>query len=200
MSVVLVSAMKDFIIFMSDGKVTRPENGAIKSLDENYKKLRRINNNICIGYTGGQDICENVLTSLDSYDKKKLDLTKTVDILHKFSKEIYSKNKYQNNTITMVIGGKSADGTIEFYTFGSYYDFQLNSYKPQDKKMLYRILCSDEVKGLNIFEKHLNLHLNESLKPIKECQDAMSDCVDEIASDDETVNNTKFTEIIITDI
>lgn len=202
MSVVLITATKDFIVFMSDGRV-QGEIGGIKNiLREDYKKISRLNEKICIGYTGSRELCEKSLKAIyNPYNPNafnplgNLDIGSISNTLCAEAKHIFSESNYPNKKITFVVGGVMADKNIGFYTFGSEYNFQVEKYIPINGDIKYASLHSDNAKG-NELEHHLlaNTPLNED-----KIKKAMSDCIDEIADLDSSVNKIKFTEVIYCD-
>jgi hypothetical protein len=64
-SIVVSFATCDHVIMMSDGRV---QNVLTKeTIQEDYKKLAKINENICVGYVGSKELCLSVLSELSKY-------------------------------------------------------------------------------------------------------------------------------------
>lgn len=194
MSVVLVIATQDSIFFMSDGRVQGETRGVKSILQEDYKKLNRINQNICIGYTGNKYLCEQTIKAMNDPYKPIANLN--LDNIQKFlcaeARSVYLENNYLGIKMAFIVGGVTTDGKIEFYTFGSMNDFIIQKYSSINGDINYAGLYPENAKG-NELEKHLlaNVPLNED-----KIKKAMIDCIDEIAALDSSVNRNKFIEVI----
>lgn len=202
MSLVLVAATENFIIFMSDGRAQYKVNEVIVSKEENYKKLKPINQHICLGYTGSKELCEQALNEVynphnpNSCNPLSNNIDEISNALAISSKKIFSESNRLDKAISFVIGGISQMGYIEFYTFASKYNFAIERYKPNNGDLVYTALHSDKLSEAEMkakFEGHLLSNAPINKNSIKK---AMEDCIDEVSSLDSSVNKNKFMEEI----
>ncbi len=178
---------------MSDGRVSNKIFGTTIVIKENCKKLLRINDNVCVGFTGGVDACLCTLKALEPYNMASLGLHKTVSILYEKAKTVHDENHFLNNAISMVVGGKT-NKSMEFHVFGSKYGFKKTIHQPKGDNLEYLMLYSDRVES-DTFLKHLQANI--PLNSIEKHEKAMKDCIDEVAKSDDTVNAVKFKEVIV---
>lgn len=197
MSLVLATAMKEFIIFMSDGMVSIKKDNKVESLDENYKKLVRVNNKVCIGFAGSKEPCEEVISKLSQDDAERLSLQDIFQIIYSNAKSVYSKwrTKYidEEIKILMMIGGISSENKIELKSFSSKENFIVNEYKPNNTDLCYLMLSPEDVNESIL----TNSILNNTPVSLENLQKSMEKCIEIVSESCEGVNNVKFTEVII---
>lgn len=194
MSLVLITAMQNFIIFMSDGRVTRQktimENEILR---EDYKKLRKVNANICIGFAGSKEPCEEVLKSLDSINSENTTIDNVCQIVLNEAKSVYSKYVLLGIPIEilMAVGGNQY-GQIKFRVFHSTDGFKVQEYIPQGTHLNFAILSPGWVDKSNLLDR---INANPPVT-IDNTEKAMGECIDKVSLLDPSVNTVKFTEII----
>ena len=194
MSLVLVTAMENFIIFMSDGRVTRNKTiFEVEILQENFKKLFRVNSNICIAFAGSKEPCEETLKVLDDYNLNSITLDETFEIILKKSKEVYSRYINQGIPIKifMAIGGKQ-QGEIKFRTFSSPENFKILEFSPKKDDLSYAFLSPESIDNsyfINQIQKNAPCTLNNLRR-------AMGLCINDVSAFCKSVNALKFEEII----
>jgi hypothetical protein len=92
-------------------------------IQEEYKKIYRINQNICIGFTGIKDLCEDILSELKSYKPDELTLSQTCDYLrNRALAEKYWIAEF-DNLLSFTIGGLTKTREINLYSFGAKYNY-----------------------------------------------------------------------------
>lgn len=196
MSLVLVTAMENYIIFMSDGRVTR-NRGTLypEILQETYKKLCRINDSICVGFAGSKEPCEEILEGLDKYDPNQIiNLENVFNRIYDKAKSVY--NKYTESgipiKILMVVGGKQ-DNEIKFKYFSSVENFCIQQLCPKGDDLSYIMLSPDGV-NISYLENEIKANIPCTIDNMKT---AMSNCIDNVSKFNKTVNQFKFVEIIL---
>lgn len=194
MSLVLITAMEDFIVFVSDGRVTRNKTiTEVEVLQENFKKLIRLNSNLCIGFAGSKEPCEQVLKTLENYNLNNITIDNAFEVLYEKAKLVHSKyiSSGVKINILMAIGGMQ-NREIRFKTFSSIDNFEVLRFCPKGDELNYAMLSPADV--------NISYLINEIKNNIP-CTDdnlkrAMSECINKVSSFDKTVNNNIFVEII----
>lgn len=197
MSLVLVTAVEDYIIMMSDGRVTRTEYGMNLAVDENFKKLARVNDSVCIGFAGSKEPCEEAVLLLNGYDKKSLSLEEIFKIVYESSKKVYKKYTDMNVEIKilMAVGGKNSENNIEFKTFSSDEKFEVNVHKPGKGDLYFTDISptsTDKIYSSLLAE---NIIKNQPIT-IENLKKSMEESIDKASEIDFSINKNKFVEVI----
>lgn len=187
MSVVISAGTHDFVIMISDGRVSHiNEAGEFSILREDFPKIKLINSKLCVGFTGDFEMALTVLTALNNLPQEELNtwsfdqaFSKIVDMM-KFMKQ---KNEHMPKS-SMVLSGVH-NGNMEIrYTQSS--DFVSVKERPNEN-LSYVILTSKEAPDIDFvkcFTKSTTL------------LEAMRNYVKELAAKDNTVN-TNLYELMI---
>ncbi|SDO88314.1 hypothetical protein [Clostridium gasigenes] len=203
MSLILIAAMEDYIIMMSDGRVSRGNDNEFHILDDNYKKLLRLNETICIGYGGSKEPCVEVVDYLKMYYKNEKDLDKLFNLLNQKAGNVFGNYISKGIKIKMqiVIGGINK-GQIKFKTIKSIdYDFNkiyIKSYFtteehiPEGDTLSYCMMNPDGIEDL-LFYKLLCRNTSFGVDDIKI---TMKECIDIASEKSRTINKNKFFEVI----
>jgi len=189
-SIVIGLAMENFIIMMSDGRVSK----ANTILKEDYKKLFRFNKNICIGFTGSQDLCESILNELSSIINEEIKLEQICDFL--INSAIEKKNNIFIADIfkcSFLIGGISDTNEIIIYRFNSENNFILEKMNSKGTELSYNI-CSNTVDN-KMFENFLRA--KKICTSLQEYVLLIEEFIDKVAKIDPSVNTNKYNEIIL---
>lgn len=96
MSCVICLACNSFAFIASDGRAINAETGEI--IDENYKKIRRINKDVIVGFVGTADVCESALMALPS-NSENLTLTEIAEILCQNAKRLHIETGLKGSMI-----------------------------------------------------------------------------------------------------
>lgn len=188
MSLVMVSATSKYIILTGDGRVSEKVkvdeySSYVKILDENFKKIRVINNNVLIGFTGHLKSCIDIMSSLDNVDVDKINIDDIAEILI-----ASAKGKVNNKDLSMVVCGINNNNKIQINTFTTENDLILNKSVVEDNGMKFISLTNynsnkkpgkiylEKIKDINTFDK-------------KEMLDLMEYINHEISKQDFTVND-----------
>ena len=194
MSLVLIVAMEDFVIFMSDGRVTQNRTSkGVEILKEDFKKLVKLNTNVCIGFAGSKGPCEEVLKTLSDYNRDSMNIDTVFEVLYEKARSVYSKYLISGIQIKllMVIGGEQC-GEFKFKTFSSNDNFEVLNYNPQGTDLNYAMLSPDNVDISSL----INQIYKNAPVTIENLQKAMGECIDNVSQFNNTINNVKFSEII----
>lgn len=193
MSFIMAIADSKNAIFISDGRVTKLEGNKCVIVEENYKKILKVNKRMCIGYSGCTETCKEVISELKKYDYNKLvDLELVFKILYKKSKQVcsmYNKND-TGYKLNLVIGGTTKENEIKLISFGSKKNFAYEVLSPQKGDLKYCYLSSplSKIDDGKIKQSILNNKSNLA-KGLKEC-------VEYVAKSDISVNTNMFLESI----
>lgn len=184
MSIVLVGLTPQFAIAMSDGRVTSPNKTIV---NENFKKLIRINPYVCVGITGSEDFFHMIQKQLFSIpiNIQNINTDKTFEILYNISKNIMVDNSFLKDS-SIAICGVNSKKQIESLAFCTK-DYVVSKQDPNITGLAIHVLCdypnSFEIAKSNIV-KSMNL--------IK----GMKNTIKYISKVYEGINDTIFTERI----
>jgi hypothetical protein len=179
MSVVLSVATNDYVIMMSDGCVYNSEINA--PINNEYKKLLKLNKFVLIGYAGNLYSCENTIDGINihmSYDDVYACLVNKARTIH---------NTLGEN-ILMSVGGVS-DGKIVLKSF----KFTDTGFEEVVLPIPAHSMLFKDDSYNDILERNLSKHLRfDNRIFIKE----MKNTINYIANRDVTVNKNTYIEYI----
>jgi len=180
MSVVLVVAAENFALLMSDGRVSNLAQG--KVIKEDFKKLLRVNKNICIGFTGHQRGCEEAIEAINA----GMSYAEIVTALHGRAKKAYAV--YKDKMIMCVVGfNEKSKMSVNYFTSD---DFDIVPYPPECGKVS---VISLEPIPTTIFGDKCKKGAFNSLDDY--CR-LMYETISDISKINPTVNNFTFSELI----
>jgi hypothetical protein len=199
-SIVIGVAFQEHLIMMSDGRArygnaprTNPSAYTrIVSVNEEYKKLFVVNKDICIGFTGGTDVCEAVINSLNTARKDLLSLELVVEILHSHAIEETQKPEHEFKKIAILVGGVNANREIEMCGFSKSSSFSIISKIPQRGSLEFYVI-NDTVNS-DDFKKHILDY--RVVRNREEMVMIMKKFIDKVAMIDDTVNTNTFVEFV----
>lgn len=96
MSCIICLASDSFAFIAGDGRAINSETGEV--VDENYKKVRRINENVIVGFVGCVEICEGALDALPN-DTEHLTLSEISEILCRNAKKLHHETNLKGSMI-----------------------------------------------------------------------------------------------------
>ena len=197
MSIVLSVCGVNFSLMMSDGRMVKINDMTSNDLtivDENCKKIRRINRNVMIGFTGDPIPMINTLNELSTYTNlESLTLERIKRIV------INSLKKQQINFlgVKLIISGRNKSNIFVTYTIDSKNDFKEIPYIidfPNGFAVNYALPNDDNGKLENICKKHIDNTMPwVNLDNLKR---HMKDCINEISKECPSINNNIFEEFI----
>lgn len=200
MSVALAICMETGVVMMCDGRMVKfnsKNKDDFTVVDENCKKLLRVNKEVCIGITGDANILFEIVKELQHYNTNYMKLEKVEKIIIPIIKE---------KTVDWIgckalIGGKNRKGKFVLHII-DYSNIHDENYIP---------IIFEPIGNLSViqgaFPKTLNANYYETLieKHITNTapwsnahilQRHMAECIAEIAKSDMTVNTNMFSESI----
>ncbi|WP_144461755.1 hypothetical protein [Siminovitchia fortis] len=185
MSFVSIMASSNFVNVVSDGRVSY--GGA--SLQENYKKFKKISEKQFIAFAGAKELCENVINQVDYLEKTHYDLHQVAREIHSV---IYNNISLYSYKMMFCVGGINFNGKIEFYTVNKN-SSKIGIFKPSSSTDINYAFLSPDVSD-QILDEKLNefasiFGADSSSKCLK-IQKALNDFV---ASIDNTVNTNTST-------
>lgn len=190
MSFVSVIGSEDFITVVSDGLVKDTTTG--KELDQRYQKFNRISDNQFVAFAGNQGVADALKEAIPFINKPR-DLISTSEIIHNRLLEVIPVEKAR---MSVVIGGVSPSGNIEFHSFTNDVGQKIKSYYPTSDGVLCSFLQSSEISELDLSPIFINFlgetGLNTSNKVLK----AQKKLNNYVAERDSTVNKVTF-ELVI---
>lgn len=184
MSIVLVGLTTKFAIGMSDGRVTSPEKTV---MDENFKKLIRINPYVCIGVTGSQDFLnflnKRIYSSPININKIKTD--EAFEIIYTISKEIMKDYSMLKDS-SVVIFGIDSMHRINSKAFCTK-DYVVQTQEPKNNDISTQALC-DYPNTNEIFQGNILRYMNIIT--------GMEETIKYISTVDKGINDVIYTERI----
>lgn len=137
MSFVLCVCGMDYSIMVGDScMIAFDKNKAIQTVDENVRKVLRINENISIGYAGDPVAISAALQEFDSYDRGNLTLGQVKKIFVDKIK-VLSTNKLGAK---IIISGKNKYGKILMYVLDKKQECKIEKYEPKPSLPVF-FLC-----------------------------------------------------------
>lgn len=183
MSVVLVGVTTNFVVAMSDGRVLNPDDTIQR---ENYKKIFKINDYVCIGIVGDLSLYKELFTklSLNKIDTSNIKTDQLFKLLPEMTKEIYNKNNYKDSSL--VVCGINSQHETESIGFST-----LNFIPNKVSAKISGI-------GLHTLGDYPNLRTITEKNILKTGNliTGMKDTIKYISTKDHSVNNTIFEERI----
>ncbi len=184
MSFVIGFATPQEVIIMSDGRARNSLSREI--LSESYNKTRKINNNVCIGFSGIAEVSECIIDNFMKYPEINIDIINADDtavILCEIAKIVASNVNADN--IQMVIAGLDASGKITLNSFAKCTGFQINKQIPTISHYCYATLNPNGFDGDKLFEHYICLTQMSITK-------RMENCIKHAAQLNDTINNRVF--------
>lgn len=118
MSIVIVGITPQFVVAMSDGRISNLQPN--ENL-EGFKKICKINKDVCIGITGHLYFFDEVFSRFNAVPNKNLKTLKVeqvFDLFYKISKEVKQENPLFGDS-NIVVCGITSNNTIESIGFST---------------------------------------------------------------------------------
>lgn len=190
MSFLLSVCGYNFSLNMSDGRMKNLATNSIE--DENFQKVHKVNNNVCIGFTGDPIGAGLMLDELRFYDLSKM----TLERIKRISIEKLKTLTLNHLGVKVIFSGKNKSNHFVTYTIDSKNNFAEEKYVdiPQNGfAVVYSGTNEDILQG--IVYKHI--YATSPWKSLDELRQHMIDCINEVSSVDDTVNNKIFEELVV---
>lgn len=190
MSLVSFIATKNFISYVSDGRVTDTANDIV--LSEDYKKVHKLNNNVIIGIVGNYNASKIILENLNAFK------IEDAEICAKSMFEMLGKGKVKTDMV-ISIGGIDAKGEI-YYTGFHANSQELLEIRPIFNEIRFGTTLNSTQEDLNpnqIITNMINLRVNDYKSFNSNVAfEIQRDLNITIAEKDKSVNKVLFQEVI----
>lgn len=194
MSIVLSVCAENFSLMMSDSRMIRINNyGETQIVSENFQKIKVINKNVCIGFTGDPFACIAALSELDCYQKDFLTLERTKGIVIRKLKEL----DINNLGVKMIFSGRNRKNIFTTYSIDTLKNFDEQKYEILHKNnmAIMSALPPYESDMQEVIQKHL--HNTMPWNSIDELKKHMRKCIIEVSTLTNSVNRNIQEEMII---
>lgn len=198
MSVVLAICGENYVKMISDGRVVLfADNNPSVVVNENFNKLKRINQHVVLGFAGDKTVCEKILKKLRSaIAKLPKDTTKLFETA-KLLQQIAQTTKLGFLKVHFIVGGITNDGKMGLYVLNSSTGFELESCFPQYGQHQVKVsfpFGKQELCDMLIDRYFISTFPETSLELDKK----MIEFVNAISDIDNTVNKNYYTIEILT--
>lgn len=182
----------NFSILKGDGKEVRETDGIYIPIRNDFKKVYRINNNICAGFTGDSHAVKFIVSNLYRLNKCSVEECK---------KEILSIAKalpLNGFGLNFIVTGIE-NHVCKTYTFKSKDNFKEDLSVLSEPGIIMTCFAPpidiDTVKTQNIINKHINSK-TELINSVEQIRNYMDECILEISKISKTVNDIIYGEEI----
>jgi len=180
MSIVIVAITPKYAVAMSDGRVIKNQ----MVIDENFKKIHKLNPYIGIGFTGHMAFLRDIFFEFEEVDKE-LRVDQFFQMIYEISKNLMDKNQYFGDSNIVVFGVDSCNKmkSIGFSTK----DF-----------IIYEEDGTKTGLSLQVLNNHPNAFeiTKQNIRKNKNLVRGMEETIHYISTVDESVNNIIFVEKI----
>lgn len=194
MSYIQCVAIPEQVILTSDGRVTLYD-GCI--IQEDYKKIRRINNGVAIAYAGDKLLCELLLRDLTERLNNKIE-TANVDIVYDIIMDICLEHLDQetNYKAQLIIGGMRRSGKLGFKTLSTNNNYDTKDYLPNKGQLCFASATLNDDASNILGNKLEEMFNNRTVVNITDIYKAMNEASRYVATIDNSVNDKIYREII----
>ena len=197
MSFVWCVGNESFVLVYSDGRMICKD-GTI--FTEKYKKIKRINERIAVGYAGESGFAELVLEEVE----KRIEDLENIETIEEYAKKLQdqfgqlqelNKDRY----CSFIIGGVSETHKYGIITFGTKQLTPLFVYPNEENKIIFASISN---VNNNIGDKILREKLKQMIQEKNgtptdsDYYKMMRPLLEEVAKGDDTVNTRMYREII----
>lgn len=191
MSFVLCVCTPTYSIMVGDSRmITFNKNGKYEVVEEDIQKVKQINKNISIGYTGDPIPSFIAINELDSYDKENLTLGQVKKILFNKIKAL----PINDLGVKLIISGKNKFGKMLMYTIDTNDNYKIEKFEPTIQNPAFSCVGRDYQIIKSILDKYIsNTYPWDNIFQLKKY---MIQCVQEVSYIDGTVNDNIKTVVI----
>lgn len=183
MSFVSVLANTELLTLVTDGRVSDQSGNSIQ---ENYKKFKKISDKQFIAYAGSKQPCEAIVEQI-SFTDNIYDLSQVSNEIYKAITENEELKKFN---LLFIVGGINQYNQIEFYCINANED-QLEHYKPSSEtefKYAFLYNNNDDNVELDIENKIVELKQRHGTSSINKLLRIQKDLNNYVAEHDPSVN------------
>ncbi|MGN0984455.1 MAG: hypothetical protein ACI4OI_06400 [Gemmiger sp.] len=193
MSAILAVCGAAFCAMVSDGRMVEEpvQNGIPHVITEDLPKVRKVNQNVVVGFAGDTLAAVQIVNAVDEYEARYLTLEKVVKILAEKGRA----TPCQPVGVRLLVGGRGRKGDFVLTTLGSADGYQPQTQPAREGAYLIEGACSHTEIGpaLESFVKPQAAQWR-SLDDIAKTLDT---CIAEIAKKDQTVNTSYYRQLVM---
>lgn len=184
------------VIITSDGRVCG-ENGSI--LQENYKKIDRINSKVAVAYAGNKYFCELIVKTTKQICNNLDNIC--IEEFHKnltdISKNTFDNLNNSNLKCQFIVGGITNNNSLGILTLSTNNDFKITQHYVDSNN----VICFASASSNSFDNQSLNDNLCELVSSgkilyVSDFYKVINDTYREVALIDDSVNTEIFREII----
>lgn len=179
----------NFAVMVSDGRVDKVEDDWIAG--ENYSKVFRLNEKVCLGITGELVPVYNAMNELQTYDLQKVTMERIKRILINSLKNASS----DGTGVKFVLSGCNKSGKFVTYCVDSKQDFSEMMQVANGSGFYVVHAGSDAVGVQELVDKYI--HSTAPWENLEVLQEHMKDCVKAVAAIDDTVNEKTYEVMVV---
>lgn len=190
MSIVLSVCGTNFSLMMSDGRMIRLND--LNIADENFSKIRKVNENVIVGFTGDPIPMINALEELKSYKVEFLTLERIKGIIVRF----LQAQKINNLGVKLIISGRNKSNKFVTYTIDTKNNFKEISYI-SDVGFITNYALPFHESDVN-FKEICDKHISNTVpwNSLENLEIHMKECIKEISTLCYSVNDNIFEELV----
>lgn len=186
MSLIIALAGNKFATMIADGRQKDETTGII--ISEKYQKIKEIEKELYLGYTGCTEICENIIEKykeiMQSHNVKNAD--GACELLQFIAKSFYHSTNSTKNSQFVIIG-KDSKEKIALWSMYHKTGFEITKGKPGHTGLTYAILNSEALTQEHIFNILLRIKCSNP-NDITDVHAALIDCLKYAATKDDSIN------------
>lgn len=190
MSFVLSVRGGNFAIMMSDGRVSK--SGDKRVAGEEFQKVFRLNDRVCLGITGDPVAVYYALNELHTYELERITMERMKRILVNAVKEV----PVNRSGVQLILSGSNKSNRYVTYSVDTKREPEEILFDSKDCPGFSVVYTGSELPQIQqIVDRHIpGGKVWESLGEIR---DHMEACIKEIATVDETVNDTVYDVMVV---
>lgn len=190
MSFVLSVRGGNFAIMMSDGRVSK--SGDKRVAGEEFQKVFRLNDRVCLGITGDPVAVYYALNELHTYELERITMERMKRILVNAVKEV----PVNRSGVQLILSGSNKSNRYVTYSVDTKRKPEEILFDSKDCPGFSVVYTGSDLPQIQqIVDRHIpGGKVWESLGEIR---DHMEACIKEIATVDETVNDTVYDVMVV---
>lgn len=192
MSLVICVCNTDYSVMVGDTRMIEFDayGNQIRIVNEDTRKVFKINADIAIGYTGDPIPAQIALQKLDTFRKDGINIEQAKNII----RESLMESPANELGVKIIISGKNIDGQMNLYVLDTKEGYEYNEYPPTQYSPSFACSAHDMRKATIILKKYIN----ESIKQKSEYElvEHLKKCIIELSETDDSVNNN-VQEVVI---
>lgn len=190
MSFVLSVRGGNFAIMMSDGRVSK--SGDKRVAGEEFQKVFRLNDRVCLGITGDPVAVYYALNELHTYELERITMERMKRILVNAVKEV----PVNRSGVQLILSGSNKSNRYVTYSVDTKREPEEILFDSKDCPGFSVVYTGSDLPQIQqIVDRHIpGGKVWESLGEIR---DHMEACIKEIAIVDETVNDTVYDVMVV---